>query len=71
MLECIVLDSDPDIIKGIETWLLDSISSSEIFPNEPGFDVHRRDRVGDPHGGVLLEAKKHLTLQTSGRAQTL
>ena len=37
--------------------------SSEIFPNELGFDVHRRDRVGDPHGGVLLVAKKHLMLQ--------
>ena len=33
LLECIILDSDHDIIIGTETWLEDSISSSEIFPN--------------------------------------
>ena len=72
LLECIILDSDPDIIIGTETWLEDSISSSEIFPNELGFDIHRRDRVGDPHGGVLLAAKKHLMLQNIRKSvQTL
>lgn len=63
LLEAIILDSDPDIIIGTETWLENAISSSEILPNELGFDVHRRDRPGDPHGGVLLATKKHLMLQ--------
>ena len=55
---------DPDIIIGTETWLEDTISSNEIFPNDPGFDVHRRDNVGNPHGGVLLAAKKHLSKES-------
>ena len=63
LTECITLNSDPDIITGTETWLEDKISSNELFsPNELGFDVHRRDRVESPLGGVLLAAKKHLML---------
>jgi hypothetical protein len=27
-----------------------------------GYDIHRRDRPNDPHGGILIAAKKHLHL---------
>lgn len=62
LLEAIIDDTDPDIIIGTETWLDSSISSSELLPPYLGFDIHRRDRVTDAHGGVLLAAKKDLQL---------
>ena len=43
-----------DTIKGTETWLSTSISSSEFF--HPGCTVHCRDRT-DSYGGVLLAHK--------------
>ncbi|XP_061182308.1 uncharacterized protein LOC133190634 [Saccostrea echinata] len=46
----------PDVILGIETWLSDMICTSEIFHPELGYDVIRRDRDGDAHGGVLIAA---------------
>ena len=58
LLEAIIIDADPDIILGKETWLDNSIASSEILPNDLGYDIQRRDRPGDPHGGVLIAAKR-------------
>ena len=52
----------PDIILGTETWLSPDISSSEIFDECLGYDVHRNDRPDNPHGGVLIVAKKDLEL---------
>ena len=62
LLEAIIFDSDPDIIIGSETWLDSSIASSEILPNDLGYDIQRRDRPHDPHGGVLIAAKRGLQL---------
>jgi hypothetical protein len=36
--------------------------SSEIFPYYYLYDIERRDRPKDPHGGVLIAAKKQLQL---------
>jgi hypothetical protein len=36
--------------------------SSEIFPDYYLYDIERRDRPKDPHGGVLIAAKKKLQL---------
>ena len=47
LLEAIILDTDPDIILGTETWLDSSISSNEILPNDLGYDIQRRDRPKD------------------------
>ena len=52
----------PDVILGTETWLSPDISSSEIFDECLGYDVHRNDRPDNPHGGVLIAAKKDLEL---------
>lgn len=71
----IMLDSSqPDVILGTETWLSDKINTSEIFPPELGYDVIRRDRKGDPHGGVLIAAKTDLGLshlQTSTETELI
>ena len=58
LLEAIILDADPDVILGTETWLDNSIKYSEILPNHLGYDIQRRDRLSDPHGGVLTAAKR-------------
>jgi hypothetical protein len=47
----------PDVIIGTETWLTKNTGNGEIFPAELGFDVIRRDREGDVHGGVLIASK--------------
>ena len=52
----------PDVIIGTETWLTKDIGNGEIFPAELGFDVIRRDREGDAHGGVLIASKSEYGL---------
>ena len=48
-----VLESvKPDVVFGTESWLDNSILSSEVFPEN--FTVYRKDRANDPHGGVFL-----------------
>ena len=49
---------DPDTVVGTESWLHDGIASGEIFP--PQYQVFRRDRESDPHGGVFLAIKNVL-----------
>ena len=47
-----IIDSyNPTIILGTETWLNNSIHSSEIFP--PSYNIYRKDRK-DGFGGVLI-----------------
>ena len=58
LLEAIILDADPDVILGTETWLDNSIKSSEILPNHLGYDIQRRDRLPYPHGRVLTAAMR-------------
>ena len=62
LLKAIIDDTEPDIILGTETWLDESIKSSEILPNYLGYDVQRRDRKSDKHGGVLIAARRDLQL---------
>lgn len=62
LLEAIIDSTDPDVIIGTETWLDPNIKSSEIIPDYQNYDIERRDRPTDPHGGVLLAAKKILEL---------
>jgi hypothetical protein len=47
--------SDPSIIICTETWLNNSVYSSEIFP--PNYEVIRKDRQ-DGNGGVLIAVRK-------------
>jgi len=64
----------PDIIIGTETWLSEKISNREIFPPELGYDIIRRDRTGDAHGGVLIAARTELGLtqiNVSKKAETI
>ena len=44
-----------------ETWLHQNIKNNEFLPDH--HEAHRRDRPGDPHGGVLLAIKKDLNSQ--------
>ena len=60
-LTSIIKSSDPDIIMFSETWLHPNIKNNEFLPDY--FEVHRRDRPGDAHGGVLLAIKKELNSQ--------
>ena len=57
LLGAITDDTEPDIIFGTETWLDESIKSSEILHNYLGYDVQRRNRKSDKHGGVLIAAR--------------
>ena len=52
----------PDVILGTETWLSPDVCSSEVFDDSLGYDIHRNDRSENPHGGVLIAAKKDLEL---------
>ena len=53
----VIEDADPDIIIGTETGLDSTIGSAEILPYQLGYDIQRRDRPNDAHGGVLIAAK--------------
>ena len=71
LLEAIIIDSDPDIIIGFETWLDKSLASSEVLPNDLGFDIQQRDRLQDPHGGVLIAARRDLQLRNIHCSETI
>ena len=58
LLEAIIESTEPDIIIGTETWLDSNIKSSEIIPDYFQYDMERRDRPNDPHGGVMIAAKQ-------------
>jgi hypothetical protein len=51
-LHALIDSAQPHVIIGTETWLTKEMHSSEFFPNE--YEVYRRDRPNDPHGGVLI-----------------
>ena len=50
---------DPDIILGTESWLSPQITNNEVFPTGR-YNIERRDRPDDPHGGVFIATKKDL-----------
>jgi hypothetical protein len=62
LLEAIIESTEPDIIIGTETWLDSNIKSSEIIPDYFQYDRERRDRLKDPHRGVMIAAKQSLQL---------
>lgn len=71
LLETIIEATEPDVIIGTETWLDSSIKTSEIFPTYFNYDVERRDRPKDPHGGVLLATKKEMQLGNITKSKEL
>jgi hypothetical protein len=63
LLEAIIETTEPDILIGTETWLDANIISSEIIPDYCHYDMERRDRPKDPHGGVMIAVKQSLGIQ--------
>ena len=57
-LQMAIDSSQPDIIIGTKIWLTKDMNSSEFIPND--FEVFRRDRGSDPHGGVLIACRRSL-----------
>jgi hypothetical protein len=70
-LESRIENSEPDIIIGTETWLNEDISSYELIANTLNFDIYRRDRLTDAHGGVLIAARRDLMLGNVVKSKTL
>ena len=65
----LIIDAKPDIIIGTESWLTHEHSNNEYFPTE-SYQVERRDRPNDPHGGVFIAAKKDLVLVRESNLET-
>jgi len=55
----------PDIILGNESWLSPDIKSSEIFPDN--YNIYRKDRISDNHGGVFQAVEKDRYYRYSSR----
>ena len=55
----LITSTDTDVIIGTETWLNDSIYSSEVIPTDQ-FNVYRNDRVNSKGGGALVVVRKTL-----------
>ena len=55
-------DCKPDIIIGTETWLTKNHTIGEILIADMYglYEMERRDRGTDPHGGVFIAVKKDL-----------
>ena len=65
----LLLDTeDPDIVVGTESWLHSGIASGEIFPSR--YQVFRRDRTTDAHGGVFLAIKNTLIASEEKNLET-
>jgi hypothetical protein len=71
LLESIIATTEPDIIIGTETWLSDNIHSEEIISPELNYDVYRRDRHTDAHGGVMIAARRELMFSNVTKSETL
>ena len=70
-LETLIESTDPDIILGTETWLDPNIKNSEIIPDYYQYDVERRDRPNDPHGGVIIATKQHLQMSNTTKSKNI
>ena len=57
-LRVLLESTNHDILIGCETWTNQSMFSSEFIPDD--YEVRRRDRGTDDHGGVLIATKKDL-----------
>ena len=49
----------PHIIFGTETWLSNSVSNTEIIPDNMNYTIYRKDR-DDGYGGVMIAVSKHI-----------
>ena len=54
----VIEDENPDIVVGTESWLTPNHYSGEIFPQQ--YQVFRKDRKSDAHGGVFIATKLDL-----------
>ena len=59
-LQFLIEEHQPDIIQATETWLTSKIDTAEIMPD--AYDVFRKDRQKEIHGGILLACKKDLIM---------
>ena len=57
-MAAIIEEHKPDIILGNESWLHPGIANNEVFPD--GYNIYRKDRTTDNHGGVFLAVKKDI-----------
>ena len=48
-------DENLDVIVGTESWLTSAHNSGEVLPQQ--YQVFRKDRLSDAHGGVFIAAK--------------
>jgi hypothetical protein len=53
---------EPDVIIGTESWLHKDIADNDCLPTSE-YSVERRDREGDPHGGVFIATKRDLIME--------
>ena len=67
--ELLITKVQPDIIIGTESWLKASDTNQGCFPVHD-YDIERRDRPNDPHGGVFIASRKDLTLQREPELET-
>ena len=65
----LINDIKPDIIIGTESWLTCNYNTNECFPTEI-YQVERKDRPNDPHGGVFIAAKLDLALVRETNLET-
>ena len=64
-----VRQQEPDIIIGTESWLSKNDSNNSYFPTDI-YNVERRDRPTDPHGGVFIATKKDLLVSREETLET-
>ena len=56
----VIEDENPDIVVGTESWPTPNHYSGEIFPQQ--YQVFRKDRKSDAHGGVFIATKLELVV---------
>lgn len=66
--QVLLATEDPDIVVGTESWLNSTIASGEMFP--PTFQVFRKDRITDSHGGVFIAVKNKYVVSEAKELDT-
>ena len=59
---------NPDIVIGTESWLKDTDLNCQVFPDN--YQIERRDRATDPHGGVFIACKQNIILEREHELET-
>ena len=68
-LSQLAADLKPDIIIATETWLTENHGIAKIFISD-GYEIERRDREHDSHGGVIIAVKKTLIATRESELET-